>query len=77
MIQAKVLVYDDQEARNPTPEQNLQAIAAARLELDYLEHEVVDAAIELAGDNHTQAAELLGMSRYSLVRRLRRFAARG
>jgi two-component system, NtrC family, response regulator AtoC len=43
----------------------------ADLSLEKMEHAMIDAALQRTGDNRTEAAELLGLSRRTLQRKLR------
>ena len=49
----------------------LKTLRRRQVELERFERDIIDRALEEAGGNKTRAAELLGMSRYALQRRIR------
>jgi len=63
-----------EDAAGPETEEDLSAaLALATLNLEQLERQAIEEALERCGHNQVQAAKLLGISRQSLRRRMERF----
>jgi DNA-binding NtrC family response regulator len=50
---------------------------AIKSRVEHLERELIERALKQASGNHTQAARMLGLSRFGLLKKLRRYGAGG